>query len=95
MRLLIDDIQFFAGKERMQEEFFHTFYKLHQEGKQIVITSDKPPKELITLEARLRTRFELFVGLSGSELYLSAYRNVSKPQPPPPQPLERVPREHP
>lgn len=56
--LLIDDVQFFAGKERMQEEFFHTFYKLHQEGKQIVITSDKPPKELVTLEARLRTRFE-------------------------------------
>lgn len=56
--LLIDDVQFFAGKERMQEEFFHTFYKLYQEGKQVVITSDKPPKELVTLEARLRTRFE-------------------------------------
>jgi chromosomal replication initiator protein len=56
--LLIDDIQFFSTRERMQEEFFHTFYKLHQEGKQIVITSDKPPKELVTLEERLRTRFE-------------------------------------
>lgn len=56
--LLIDDIQFFSNKDRMQEEFFHTFNKLHAEGKQIVITSDKPPKELKTLEERIRTRFE-------------------------------------
>lgn len=56
--LLIDDIQFFASRERMQEEFFHTFYKLYQEGKQIVVTSDRPPRELVTLEERLRTRFE-------------------------------------